>query len=52
MPGPPAAPAAVACGICSRTFALLYPLAQYSTVDAGNGESLPVCDDCEDEMAA
>jgi hypothetical protein len=40
------------CGICRQSFTLLYPLAQYSTVEAGSGERLPVCDDCDDEMAA
>jgi hypothetical protein len=40
------------CGICRQSFALLYPLAQYSSVEAGDGEWLPVCDNCDDEMAA
>lgn len=49
----PQAPGSTApCGLCSRVFEMAYPLEQYSTVDAGNGDRLPVCDDCEDEMAA
>src|SRR5690348_2119471 len=41
--------AAGTCGICSREFAFRYPPEQYSTVSASG---LPVCDDCDEILAA